>query len=142
MNALTFGICTNYTIAAPEAGTRSRSSPDPDQPMLPAGAAAGEFLVAGHSVTMSIVAIDPYPHHTVAGVQLIRKAVDRDFRAGKISHDSFTSLQTTLEQTLSQLPSSSKSVTAAREKLAEKMANGALTPRQDPYLVFQTQYAV
>lgn len=68
------------------------------------------------SVTVPLVSIDPYPHHVVAGVQLIRKAIDRDFSVGKVTEVAYDSLLLTLEHTLSHLPQSSKSVQAARAK--------------------------
>lgn len=141
MNALTFGICTNYTISSPTIFTSATNSPEPENSSFPSRQTDPVSSSAGPSVTMSIVSIDPYPHHTVAGVQLIRKTIDRDFRLGKITHESYSSLQETLQQTLSHLPSSSKSVKAAREKMAEGLPRGDTTPRQDLYQVF-AQYSV
>jgi hypothetical protein len=65
-------------------------------------------------VRVPIVSIDPYPHHVVAGVQLLRIATARDLERGKISRESFASLGETLEETLRALPQSSKAVRAAR----------------------------
>ncbi|KAI9371104.1 hypothetical protein BJX61DRAFT_535097 [Aspergillus egyptiacus] len=70
------------------------------------------------SITVPIVSIDPYPHHIVAGVQLVRRAIDRDLRRGKISHSANANLRGLLERTLSHLPQTSKSVKAARESFS------------------------
>jgi hypothetical protein len=61
-----------------------------------------------------IVSIDPYPHHIVASVELMRKSIDRSLAAGKIARETHRSLSATLERTLDHLPQSSKSVQAAR----------------------------
>lgn len=74
----------------------------------------------GHdpTFTVPIVSIDPHPHHIVAGVQLMRKAIDRDFGSGKITDVTHQSLLSTLELTLTRLPQSSKSVQASRAEFA------------------------
>ncbi|KAL2869601.1 uncharacterized protein BJX67DRAFT_370800 [Aspergillus lucknowensis] len=70
------------------------------------------------SITVPLISIDPYPHHIVACVQLIQKAVDRDLAVGKVGHTAHASLRGLLERTLSHLPQCSKSVKAAREALS------------------------
>ncbi|KAH8677256.1 hypothetical protein BGZ61DRAFT_360149, partial [Ilyonectria robusta] len=62
------------------------------------------------ALTVPLISIDPYPHHVVAGVQLMRKAIDRDLASGKIAKESYNSLFLTLERTLGLLPQSSKSI--------------------------------
>ena len=74
-------------------------------------------------ITVPLVSVDPYPHHVVAGVQLLQKAIDRDFASGKIAEESYRSLQSTLERTLSCLPQSSKSVQAAKTNFSATMAS-------------------
>ncbi|KAL3456967.1 hypothetical protein BJX64DRAFT_29261 [Aspergillus heterothallicus] len=86
------------------------------------------------SVTVPITSIDPYPHHIVAGVQLVQKAVDRDLAVGKISHTAHANLRGLFERTLSHLPQSSKSVKAARETFA-KVADYIGEPLTAPYSV-------
>ena len=101
MNTLAFGLHNTFTLK------RSRD-PDSDDPH-----ATGKIIF-----TVPIVSIDPYPHHAVAGVQLLRKAVDRDFGTGKIPEETYHSLLSTLERTLRHLPQSSKSVQAAIAKFS------------------------
>lgn len=77
----------------------------------------GSATRSNPTFTVPIVSIDPYPHHVVASVQLMRKAIDRDFGAGKITDVTHKSLMSTLVRTLNHLPQSSKSVQAARDEL-------------------------
>jgi hypothetical protein len=86
------------------------------------------------SVTVPITSIDPYPHHIVAGVQLVQKAVDRDLAVGKISHTAHANLRGLFERTLSHLPQSSKSVKAARETFS-KVVDYIGEPPTVPYSV-------
>lgn len=97
MNTLAFGLHNTFTLKRPHDDT----------------------ITGGKAVfTIPIVSIDPYPHHAVAGVQLLRKAVDRDFGIGKITEETYQSLLWTLERTLRHLPQSSKSVQAAIAKFS------------------------
>ncbi|SPO00307.1 uncharacterized protein DNG_03152 [Cephalotrichum gorgonifer] len=98
MNTLAYGLHTTMIL---------KREPDMDSAL--GGSVGGEPLI-----TVPMVSIDPYPHHVVAGVQLMRKAIDRDFRAGKVAAETRQSLLSTLERTLSHLPQCSKSVQAAR----------------------------
>jgi hypothetical protein len=125
MNALVFGLQNSFTMAVP-----STSSPRDTEDTFEA------------TFTVPIISIDPYPHHVVASVQLIRKAIDRDLREGKITEESHANLQSTLEAALSQLPQSSKSVQAARNLFSEKRTPDATSSRQDPYVVLHAQYAI
>ena len=106
MNCLVFGLQNTFTISI-------TSNATPTSLLTPS--ATGTDAVP--SISVPLVSIDPYPHHVVAGVQLLRKAIDRDFGLGKIPDDTYASLHSTLERTLSLLPQSSKSVQAARSKL-------------------------
>jgi hypothetical protein len=97
MNTLAFGLHNTFTLKRPHDHSQN----------------------GGRSVfTIPIVSIDPYPHHAVAGVQLLRKAIDRDFGVGKITEETYQSLLSTLERTLRHLPQSSKSVQAAIAKFS------------------------
>ena len=106
LNTLVFGLHNSFTLAS-----RSNAviSPEPTESL----------------VKVSLIAIDPYPHHVVAAVRLIRKAIDRDFYQSKISSDAFDSLQFTLKSTIDHLPQSSKSVQAASDITMYNMVNGA-----------------
>lgn len=101
MNTLAFGLHTTVILKR-----------DSDSEMA---------LVGSPTRTVPLLSIDPYPHHVVAGVQLMRKAIDRDFGVGKITEETYRSLLSTLELTLSHLPQSSKSVQAARVKFSSIM---------------------
>ncbi|CVK97093.1 uncharacterized protein FMAN_11313 [Fusarium mangiferae] len=101
MNTLAFGLHNTFTLKRPLDTTE------------------GDGLSRRQTVfTVPIVSIDPYPHHAVAGVQLLRKAIDRDFGIGKITEETYQSLLSTLERTLRHLPQSSKSVRAAIAKFS------------------------
>ncbi|QPC76476.1 hypothetical protein HYE68_007228 [Fusarium pseudograminearum] len=66
MNTLAFGLHNTFTLKRPNSDSQNGS----------------------RSVyTIPIVSIDPYPHHAVAGVQLLRKAIDRDFGVEKITEE-------------------------------------------------------
>ncbi|KAJ4263105.1 hypothetical protein NW762_006723 [Fusarium torreyae] len=101
MNTLAFGLHNTFTLKRPR-------DPDSDDSQ-----GTGRIVF-----TVPIVSIDPYPHHAVAGVQLLRKAVDRDYGTDKIPEETYHSLLSTLERTLRHLPQSSKSVQAAIAKFS------------------------
>ncbi|KAM0354218.1 hypothetical protein ACHAPU_001256 [Fusarium lateritium] len=92
MNTLAFGLHNTFTLKRPNDDHHGGNKT---------------------SFTVPIVSIDPYPHHAVAGVQLLRKTIERDFGLGKITEDTYQSLLESLERTLRHLPQSSKSVQAA-----------------------------
>jgi hypothetical protein len=99
MNCLAFGLSNKYTL------TLQQSS-------IPAG--IGSRIPQPTSISVPLVAIDPYAHHVVAAVKLMQLAIDRDFTSDKISADAYSNLRSTLKQTLGQLPQISKSVQSAR----------------------------
>ncbi|KAF5011991.1 hypothetical protein FDECE_1931 [Fusarium decemcellulare] len=125
MNTLAFGLHNTFTLRRPS----DQNSID----SLQEGARGNET-----AFTVPIVSIDPYPHHAVAGVQLLRKAIDRDFGAGKITEETYQSLLSTLERTLKHLPQSSKSVQAAIAKFSS--ADDTPAPTQFPYAALSAQY--
>lgn len=124
MNTLVFGLHSNYSLN-----------------IDPATSSGGSFQdgTIKTTITVPLTSIDPYPHHIVAGVQLVRKAIERDFGLHKITEESYSNLQSTLERTLSLLPQSSKSVLAATTKLLEKVPEVA--DHQDPYRVLHSNFA-
>ncbi|KAL7785422.1 hypothetical protein V8C43DRAFT_291332 [Trichoderma afarasin] len=101
MNALAFGLHNTITLR------RIIDSPLP-------GMSGRSGMTRSMTFTVPLIAIDPYPHHVVACVQLMRKAIDRDYMDKKITQESYGSLSSTLESALKHLPQSSKSVQAAR----------------------------
>ncbi|KAF5673418.1 3-hydroxybutyryl dehydrogenase [Fusarium heterosporum] len=106
MNTLAFGLHNTFTLKRPNDDRHSGKT----------------------SFTVPIVSIDPYPHHAVAGVQLLRKTIERDFGIGKITEDTYRSLLETLERTLRHLPQSSKSIQAAIAKLSTASDEGSTPP--------------
>ena len=124
MNTLVFGLHTTYTVSLnPAVSPEDGNDPGKD------------------SITVPLTSIDPYPHHIVAGVQLVRKAIERDFGLGKITEESHANLQSTLARTLDLLPQTSKSVQAARSKLSERPPDTTLDHYHDPYRSMQSQFA-
>lgn len=63
-----------------------------------------------------LIAIDPYPHHVVAGVQLLWKGIHRELEAGNVDRTASGELQSILLQVLELLPQSSNSVRKATEQ--------------------------
>lgn len=92
MNTLEFGLRNTYTLQIDMDVTSS----EPTTKAVP------------------ILAFDPYPHHVVACVRLISKAIERDLQAGKISQTAYRSVHGTLGEVLDHLPGTSKSVQAAK----------------------------
>lgn len=95
LNCLKFGLANKYTLR--RAGQEGESS-----------------------VTVRLIAIDPYAHHVVASVKLMQQAIDRDYLAGKLGTDAYNDLLATLTETLAQLPQGSKSVQIARASLSSR----------------------
>ncbi|KAJ5370433.1 uncharacterized protein N7496_006525 [Penicillium cataractarum] len=91
LNCLQFGLSNHFTIP-------TRQGPD---------STSGSF---------PLVAIDPYPHHLLAGVQLLWKGIERDFDDGQMDQTTCENLQSILLQTLELLPQTSKSVRKGTEQ--------------------------
>ena len=123
-NTLVFGLHNRYTLSVDQ-------SP---------GQAAAAYTGAVVTVTVPLISVDPYPHHVVAGVQLLRKTIDRDHASGKMAGEAYGNLHNTLEQTLSHLPQCSKSVQAARIKGMSHMDSAAL-PLHEPPVVLHAEFA-
>ncbi|WPH03951.1 Hypothetical protein R9X50_00683400 [Acrodontium crateriforme] len=99
LNCLVFGLENTFTLAVPrKAGEESA-------------------IKSRGSVTVPLVSIDPYPHHVLAAVKLLRKAIEDGVVTGKITRNVHATLLATLERALKQLPASSKSVRAARDEM-------------------------
>lgn len=93
INCLVFGLTNKFTIPK-----RQRETQEP-------------------LVTVPLIAIDPYPHHVVAAVQLLWKRIQRDYETGKLDQGTFENFHSILLQTLELLPRTSKSVQSAKEKI-------------------------
>ncbi|OKP14374.1 hypothetical protein PENSUB_14153 [Penicillium subrubescens] len=91
LNCLQFGLSNHFTIPTRQGQASS----------------AGSF---------PLVAIDPYPHHLLAGVQLLWKGIERDFDDGQMDQMTCENLQSILLQTLELLPQTSKSVRKGTEQ--------------------------
>ncbi|KAI2790116.1 hypothetical protein POX_d05621 [Penicillium oxalicum] len=91
LNCLQFGLSNHFTIPTRQGSDYS----------------VGPF---------PLVAIDPYPHHLLAGVQLLWKGIERDFDDGQIDQTTCENLQSILLQTLELLPQTSKSVRKGTEQ--------------------------
>lgn len=123
MNTLVFGLHNTYTLNSP----------------VQEGAESYEDRTKS-TITVPLTSIDPYPHHIVAGVQLVRKAILRDYNHGKISDESYTNLQNTLERTVMLLPQSSKSIQAVRRQFSEKADDSNTERHMDPYRTMQRHF--
>lgn len=99
VNALKFGIENTYTITLHSGTSPTSNSIDDGRMVVP------------------MLAIDPYPHHVVAAVQLMRKVVDRDLATERINDDTHGTLTSILRRALELLPGSSKSVVSARRQV-------------------------
>lgn len=128
MNTLVFGLHNTYTLSL---GSTTTSVND---------AAVSEEDRTKTTITVPLTSIDPYPHHIVAGTQLVRKAIQRDYDHGKITDESYMNLQLTLERTLNLLPQSSKSVQAAMRQLAGKVPDNNTERHLDPYRTMQRHF--
>lgn len=100
INTLAFGLETMYSIT------------------LPSTDSLGGMSTRDDRITVPLLAVEPYPHHVVAAVQLMLRAIQRDRAAEKIGSDTYANLASILHRVLRLLPDSSKSVQAAR-KLAD-----------------------
>jgi hypothetical protein len=75
-----------------------------------------EGAVQDSVVKVPLIAIDPYPHHVLATVQLLWKGIERDYEAGQHDQGTFAHIRSILLRTLELLPQSSKSVQNAKEQ--------------------------
>ncbi|TVY25550.1 Isoflavone reductase-like protein [Lachnellula hyalina] len=104
-NVLRFGLESRYKIYAPLEVSSIASDVNSNP------------YSTGQPITTSFIAIDPYPHHVVASVRLMKKAISRKYRQGNIKLEAYSHLSSTLLEALEQLPQSSKMAQCAREKL-------------------------
>lgn len=137
MDTLVFGLHNMYTVQLePQQAPQQTTSPEASDAKDSRGGSSSSAAPAA-SISVPLTSIDPYPHHILAGVQLIRRAIERELASGKITDDSYASLQSTLERTLTLLPQSSKSVQAARTRMGGRKAGRADEhDTDDPYRVF------
>ncbi|CRG87038.1 hypothetical protein PISL3812_04052 [Talaromyces islandicus] len=72
----------------------------------------------GSTRSVPLIAIDPYPHHVVAAVRILWKAVERDLENNCLDEKIAEKTQRVLLDTLTLLPQASKSVNIARQQAA------------------------
>ncbi|KUJ17915.1 uncharacterized protein LY89DRAFT_668128 [Mollisia scopiformis] len=84
-NVLKFGLESRYTITEHSTGTE----------------------LVGKQISVSFIAIDPYPTHVVALVQLMTKAIKRRYQQGDIKQEVHSYLSSTLLKVLEELPPNS-----------------------------------
>ena len=106
-NVLKFGLDNKFTIHRPLEG--------PDN-VLDVDSRAKPTL---HSVTNSLIAIDPHPRYVITSVRMIKKSIERKYRRNEMTQDAYTYLSTTLLEVLEQLPQSSKMFRLCREHLQQ-----------------------
>lgn len=73
-------------------------------------------------IEVSLIAIDPYPHHVVAAVQLLWKGMEKDYETGQLDTGTFKHIHSILLKTLDLLPQTSKSVCSAKEQAQVSLA--------------------
>ena len=119
-NVLKFGVETSYTVEGYQPNLRGAAEFHPG------------IDLSTTDVTTSLVAIDPYPHHVVASVRLLNKAISRKYRQGAIKHETYTHLSSTLLKALLQLPQSSKTIRSARDDLQRSLSEVEAPPVSGP----------
>lgn len=112
LNTLIFGLNNKYTFSLP-INSNSNCGRDTESPLLPQGSKT--------SISVPLVAIDPYPHHVVAAVRLLQQTIDKDFVEGKICADAYRNLSSTLTETAQCLPASSQAVQVVKAEISAQM---------------------
>ena len=114
-NVLKFGLESKYTISGPLEEPYNASD-------VGSTACATE-----QPITTSFIAIDPYPHHVLASVRLMKKAISRKYRQGSIKHEAYSHISSTFLKALEQPLQSSKMVQSAWENLQESLQLNAIS---------------
>ncbi|KAI0129818.1 hypothetical protein BJ170DRAFT_681310 [Xylariales sp. AK1849] len=120
LDVLQMGLESTYIIYGPPEESESASNVD-----------CRTYTPGRSTATTSFVAIDPFPHHVIASVRLVNKAIKRRYRQGNIKHEAYAHLLATLLQALEQLPQSSKSVCSTREDLRRSIRELSATRAAD-----------
>jgi hypothetical protein len=108
-NCLIFGLNNHYLV------TRE-SRPAREGRHCIQHAQDAERAVLHSTRKVPLIAIDPYPHHVVAGVRILWKAVERDIENDWLDHGVAEHMQDTMLNALKLLPQASKSVRTARQQ--------------------------
>ncbi|KAI2783799.1 hypothetical protein F4815DRAFT_457990 [Daldinia loculata] len=104
-NNLKFGLDNTYTI--------SRHSHESDM------ASPSRDNFPEDQITVSLIALDPYPNRVIDSVLLMSKVISSEYRQGKIKHENYSYLSAILSKTLEELPRNAKTVQAAKENLKQ-----------------------
>ena len=130
LNALDFGLKSTYTIKEPN--TASNLDSMTEQCMESSSTTSGSSSRSNRfRKSTCIIAIDPYPHHVLASVQLVYMAIHRKYHAQTITGEVHNNLSSILMRSLDQLPSTSRSVLVVREKI-QQLIGGNATPARCP----------
>jgi hypothetical protein len=103
LTALAFGLETTYTIPQDTKISQADNSSEKER------------------ITVPLLVIDPYPHHVLAAVELMRRAIDRDVTAGALTVASHENISSILDRVIQQLPECSKSVQAAKKEVLQRI---------------------
>ncbi|KAH8199952.1 hypothetical protein TruAng_005891 [Truncatella angustata] len=119
LNILKFGLENKYRINTPASDSSTRLRPTRG---------------SAYPIGVSLVAIDPFPHHVVDLVILMTKVILRNYRDNIFDGGVYSNLSSILQETLAQLPQSSKFVQDAQEYLQLSFAEHNLSPSLDENL--------
>lgn len=111
-NCLIFGLSNHFYVP------RGASNPDETQ-FLTTGYSEEterEALTDSARKKVPLIAIDPYPHHVVAGVRILWKAVERNLENEWLDHSVAQHMQETMLNALNLLPQASRSVRTVRQQ--------------------------
>lgn len=108
-NCLIFGLNNQYLVPQ-----ENRSAGEAHHSIQHIGDT--DRAVPNSTRKVPLIAIDPYPHHVVAGVRILWKAIDRDLENNMLDHGVAENMQDTLLNALKLLPQASKSVRTVRQQ--------------------------
>ena len=109
-NSLIFGLNNHYLLPRENRPAREAAQYSLQH------AEDTERAVANSTRKVPLIAIDPYPHHVVAGVRILWKAVERDLEKDWLDHGVAEHMQHTMLNALKLLPQASRSVRTARQQ--------------------------
>ncbi|EED14013.1 conserved hypothetical protein [Talaromyces stipitatus ATCC 10500] len=111
-NCLIFGLNNHFYVPS----GRSNRSPEESHNIMQYATAERPVSLDSSRRKVPLIAIDPYPHHVVAGVRILWKAVERNLENDWIDHSVAENMQDTMLKALRLLPQASKSVRTVRQQ--------------------------
>uniref|UniRef100_A0A093XSM8 Putative transporter C11D3.18C n=1 Tax=Talaromyces marneffei PM1 TaxID=1077442 RepID=A0A093XSM8_TALMA len=117
-NCLIFGLNNHYLVPRRPAGEEQHGIQLAEED----GRAAALELTR----KVPLIAIDPYPHHVVAGVRILWKAVERDLENDWLDYGVAEHMQDTMLNALKLLPQASKSVQTVRQQAEASFIRNSL----------------